>query len=122
MRRCKVCNTIVVGSTLRDGADSFCSLYCFTKSTTPGFCKDCLDATTPKSPGSTYLYNGIGTRLLFAKDRCPTCHSVVQTKFFVLAIIPLIPLGRFRLIYTDRLKYVGRQVVRTPARVSLDPT
>jgi len=121
MTRCKVCNNIVVSSTLRDGADSFCSIYCFTQSATPGFCKDCLEATTSKSPGSTYTFNGIGTRLYFARDRCPSGHSVVQTKFIVVLRIPLIPLGRYRLIFTGRTRYVGRQVVRNPARVSLDP-
>ena len=122
MTRCKICNTIVVASSLKDGADTFCSLRCYTQSTTPGFCKDCLEATTPESPGSTYIFQGIGTRLLFVKDRCPNCHSVVQTKFFVLFLIPIFPLGRYRLLYTARNKYVGRQVVRTPARVSLDPS
>jgi len=84
-----------------------------------GFCSTCLAQTTDKSPGNTrtYLFL-IGTRLIGMKDPCPTCDSVIQRKFLCV-ILPLVPLGRYRIKYLDgekaalplfSVRYVGRKL------------
>ena len=87
-----------------------------------GFCPACLTATTDQSPGSTgttgFIVIGIGTRLIGMGDPCPTCGSVIQSKYLCLGV-PLIPLGRYRIKYLgDGLlggvlarEYVGRRLI-----------
>src|SRR5258706_4080157 len=119
MARCSACNRITIGG-YKAGADRFCSLPCFTASPLNGFCADCAKATTDESPGGTFTFNTFGTRLSFVRDRCPECHSIVQTKAICGFFIPLIPLGRYRVIYVSGSRYVGRRLRRgaspVPAR------
>ena len=110
MTRCAVCQRAMAGG-YRAGADRFCSLPCYTHSPT-GFCKACLASTSNDAPGGTFTFNSIGTKLFFANDRCPECHSIVQRKAICALFIPLIPLGTYRVIYVGPSRYVGRKVVR----------
>ncbi len=79
-----------------------------------GFCSNCRTQTTDESPGGTSVVNFIfGTRLIGHDDRCPSCGSVRQTMWFQF-ILPIIPLGTYRIIYLERGlmsgRYVGRKV------------
>jgi hypothetical protein len=94
----------------RDGEKRYCSLQCYTASPLGTFCPACLACTSAQSPGGTFTFNSIGTTLWSAKDRCPTCHSVVQTKNFGVLFLPLIPLGKFRMIYVGPKRFLGRKV------------
>jgi hypothetical protein len=107
MTRCATCNSLMFRG-YRSGGDRYCSLPCFTASSVGNFCPECLEATTPDSPGNTVTVNTIGSRLYFADDRCPKCHSVVQRKAFCVLWIPIIPLSRYRVIYSSTKRYVGR--------------
>lgn len=109
MARCSVCNKMIVGG-YRDGEERFCSLVCFTASPTGGFCEACMLATTSESPGGTFTFNTFGTTMAFARDRCRTCHSVVQAKAICAFLIPLIPLSRYRVFYVAYNRYVGRRL------------
>jgi hypothetical protein len=109
MARCVTCNTIIVGG-YRSGEDRYCSLPCFTASPLGNFCPECVDATTPDSPGGTFTFNTVGTRLFFADDRCPKCHSIVQRKAVCAFFLPVIPLSRYRVIYVSGGRYLGRRL------------
>src|ERR1700730_5024724 len=110
MTKCAVCSKRMIGGyTL--GTERFCSLQCYTSSPAGTFCKACLDATSAQSPGGTFTLNTIGTRLFFARERCPSCHSIVQRKAFCVLFIPILPLGTYRVIYTGPTHYVGRRLV-----------
>jgi len=79
-----------------------------------GFCASCRSRTTDESLGDTRTVNFVlGTRLIGHDDRCPACGSVLQTKWLQI-ILPLIPLGRYRVIYLERGllsgHYIGRRL------------
>jgi endogenous inhibitor of DNA gyrase (YacG/DUF329 family) len=110
MTKCSVCGKRMVGG-YKAGAERFCSLQCYTYSPSGTFCKACLDSTSLQSPGGTFTFNTIGTRLFFSRERCPSCHSIVQRKAFCALFVPLIPLGTYRVIYTGPSQYIGRRRV-----------
>ncbi len=81
-----------------------------------GFCRRCYAATTDESPGSTFTINVLfGFRFLGWSGECPRCESVERTLWF-LFVIPLLPLGKYRIKYvTEGLlnsRYIGRALKR----------
>jgi len=77
-----------------------------------GFCAACRSQTTDETPGDTTVVNFIfGTRLIGHDDRCPTCGSVLQT-MWLQAVLPIIPLGRYRVIYLENDLFYGRYIGR----------
>ncbi len=95
---------------VKDGDLTFCSKECYGFYQNKGFCEACTQATDEKEAGGTATLNGIGTRLHGGKDRCPTCHSVIQTKYFCVLFIPVIPLKRYRVLYCMPKRYFSRQL------------
>jgi hypothetical protein len=84
-----------------------------------GFCYRCWSDTTDESPGNTATVNLIGTALTGEEERCEVCGSVIKTKHFWL-ILPLIPLGRFRVIRCGDGRYLGRRLRRDRAASGSD--
>ncbi|HEY3350633.1 MAG TPA: hypothetical protein VGM13_12735 [Thermoanaerobaculia bacterium] len=86
----------------------------------PPFCDACIAATSTESPGSTRRVNGIGTALWEDSSPCPSCGSIEVRMWFTFLFVPLIPLGRYKVIYLasrasllhDK-RYVGRKVKAT---------
>ena len=76
-------------------------------------CYQCWSDTTDEEPGNT-LYP-IGNRLRGAEDECDVCGSVVQRLWFCF-IIPIMPLDRYRVIWTLPNQYVGRLLRKTDVR------
>jgi len=79
-----------------------------------GFCAECRNKTTDESPGNTTTVNFLlGTRLIGYENRCPACGSVEQTLWLQI-VLPLIPLGKYRVIYLDKdlfsSRYIGRKL------------
>ena len=109
MARCTNCNTVMWGG-YKSGEGAYCSLACYTASSLGDFCPECLAATTSDSPGGTFTFNSVGTRLFFSRDRCPKCHSIVQRKAVCALYIPLIPLAKYRVLYFGGNRYVGRKL------------
>lgn len=60
------------------------------------FCAACNSASTDQSPGDVNTNNGIGLKFYGGADRCPTCHSIARTLWFVVADVPLLPRGTYR--------------------------
>jgi len=109
MTKCAVCGKRMFGGFKADN-EHYCSLECYAHSPTQGFCQACLDTTSADSPGSTFTFNAVGTRMFFARDRCRQCHSIVQRKAFCVLFLPVVPLGKYRVIYTAPRQYIGRKV------------
>jgi hypothetical protein len=109
MATCTVCGVGVTGSYHKDGDQAFCSLKCLTENGSQGFCDRCLSSTTDDSPGNTYAFNLIGTNLISPKERCPFCHSV-EMKKVIQWVIPLKTLGRYRVLFSSPVLFVGRKV------------
>lgn len=77
-----------------------------------GFCVSCRNQTTDESPGNTTVVNLIfGTRLIGHDEQCSACGSLLQTKWLQI-ILPIIPLGQFRIIYLEKGLFSGRYVGR----------
>ena len=73
------------------------------------FCPRCLARSTDRPAPGTVVYNAIyGTQPMGAADRCDACKSVVRTIWLWL-IVPLVPIGSYRMIATERNHYVGRR-------------
>jgi hypothetical protein len=94
----------------RENGDRFCSLPCLTYSENEGFCEKCLAETRNSPPGELATVNLIGVGLHGTGDRCPACHSIIQTKW-IQVLFPLIPLKKYRVIYTGPEQVIGRELV-----------
>lgn len=74
------------------------------------------EALSPDDPGGHTLarINGCGTCLYGRSDVDPATQSYVATKWFTLLFIPVLPLGRYRVIQTDvrRYAFLGRVPLR----------
>jgi len=107
--KCTNCSTrVVVGKNDQNGI--FCNSACQNFYRCPGFCQWCDAGTTPKSAGSTYTVNGIGTTMYGAKSPCPHCGSIIKRKWLVVLFIPIIPLGSFRFKWVTRGRYISRKL------------
>lgn len=110
MARCATCNRyIFFGFGYRNAGHRFCTLKCFATNNSNTFCEKCYNETTDTPPGSMFSINLFGTHLLGHSNRCPTCHSVVQTKFLFLPVP--IPLAKYRVLYVGTYKYIGRKII-----------
>jgi hypothetical protein len=121
-KKCINCGSRVVWG-LRDELGVYCSEQCRSFLHFPGFCQTCADGTTAEDAGSTTTINGIGTRLYGSAFGCPVCDSIVQTKFFCLLFIPVIPLGKYRVKYVSPGRYLSRKLIsesRSPAKLAPD--
>jgi hypothetical protein len=79
-----------------------------------GFCMGCYLQTTGESLAGTSTFNLVGTRLIGGFfDRCPICGSVLQERWYCL-IVPVFPLGQYRVLYRERSlfysRYLGRKL------------
>jgi endogenous inhibitor of DNA gyrase (YacG/DUF329 family) len=112
MRRCAACNRVTVWSSIRGGGQYFCSAYCATLSTMPGFCQGCVAETTDHAAPATHLTQLGGSFLFGGSKRCPTCHSIVQRHVYLALFVPIWWRTQYRVIYTSRSSYVGRRLAR----------
>jgi hypothetical protein len=77
-----------------------------------GFCAACRSQTTDESSGNTTVVNFIfGTRLIGHDDRCSACGSLLQMLWLQIGL-PIIPLGRYRVIYLEKDLFSGRYIGR----------
>jgi len=106
--QCGNCGARVVKG-VRDDLGVFCSMECRNFKAYPGFCPACLNTTNSRSSGGTFTFNGIGTALYGSRDPCAVCGSVIQTLWFCIIFVPVIPLGKYRVKHTQPRKWVSRQ-------------
>jgi hypothetical protein len=73
------------------------------------FCPRCLALTTDRQAPGTLVANGFfGTQPMGAADPCVACKSVVRT-IWLWFVVPVVPLGSYRMIAIEREEYVGRR-------------
>ncbi len=79
-----------------------------------GFCADCRAKTTEATPDyKTTVQFVFGMRLIGNDDQCPACRSVLQTKWMhIMHLLPIIPLGRYRVIYLEKGMPYGPYISR----------
>lgn len=69
----------------------------------------CLTSTTDRTaPGSLAMNVVLGSRYMGSSDRCPACRSVIRTLWLWL-VLPVFPLGSYRVITTDTYSFIGRR-------------
>lgn len=107
--KCQNCGGRVLKG-VRDQFGIFCSMECRNFAVYPGFCPSCASATTEKSSGGTYTLNGIGTTLYGAGDPCSICGSVIRTHWICVLYIPVIPLGKYRVKFTQPRRFLSRRL------------
>jgi hypothetical protein len=99
------------------GREEFWTQYPQDRIQGDGFCASCRSQTTDESPGNTQTVNFVfGTRLIGHDDVCPVCGSVEQM-LWIMLIIPLVPCGKFRVLYQNKdmrsTRYISRKVRQT---------
>lgn len=62
-------------------------------------CAKCLKKTKNKSVPSVTSTQLVGTVLYGKANKCDICGSIIQTHWFVIFMIPIIPLGSYRVIH-----------------------
>jgi hypothetical protein len=62
------------------------------------FCATCLRASSPGSPGHIRTNQGIGKRFYGGADLCESCGARSRTLWWVFLLIPVLPLGSYRVI------------------------
>ena len=120
--KCSFCGSTIVIGGVKDGENYFCRDICLENFRYPGFCPACTADTTDLSPGGVSSVNGIGTVLYGGTKRlemfkygegggsgkCPTCFSVIKTKWWALCFIPIIRLKTYRVKNVALNRYLGR--------------
>jgi predicted RNA-binding Zn-ribbon protein involved in translation (DUF1610 family) len=56
---------------------------------------------------------GIGGMFYGSRDPCPTCGSVIRDQWFCVLFIPVFRVGRYRVKYVARNRYLSRELPRT---------
>jgi hypothetical protein len=114
--KCANCGNRMLFGKTKSGNQSnnekkFCSKECMMYFNHPEFCDECLSETTDESAKYLLLhwyFIGIGfpshiyNKHLGKSHECQTCHSVIQRLWFILLLIPLIPLSKYRVKYRSK--------------------
>jgi hypothetical protein len=61
-----------------------------------GFCKQCVEGSSARSPGNISILYGFGRTFYGNADGCETCGSGVRVLWFAMSGLPLVPLGTYR--------------------------
>ncbi len=77
------------------------------------FCDACQLDTIAINTGNLITVNVIGKTWGLRKfNRCPTCGSVERNMWFIMGL-PVIPLGRWKVKYLARNKFVARKMMKS---------
>jgi hypothetical protein len=104
MKHCHSCNQNIAFGGHKEGENIFCSKKCAGdyEASLNGFCQSCLDETIDESPGNMEIFSSVGTGWgPFGRKKCSQCKSIIKTKW-IYFLVPLIPRGKYRVLYTRR--------------------
>lgn|SRR5262245_36260250 len=115
MTRCAYCGKLILFGGFLQEPETFCNERCFERlhslAAYPSFCPACVAMTSADSIGDTTTVHGIGTKLYGSKDECLTCGSIVQTLWWCVFFIPVLPIGKFRVKYLSPPDFMSRKVL-----------
>lgn len=110
---CENCGSVVLKG-VRADAGIFCSTECRDYAAYPGFCPECLSRSSPHSAETFDAWVlGVRTALSDARERCPVCHSVVETNWLRVLYVPVLRLGEYRVKYTKPREFLSRRYSNT---------
>ena len=113
MTRCAHCEGLILFGGVEANDQTYCNGWCLASAKTlpvpQGYCPACTAATTDTSAGGTFMMNGIGTRLVGAREPCPRCGSIGQRKFLTFVYLPIVPLSAYRVKYVGPKRYLSRK-------------
>ena len=107
--KCDCCGSRIVAGAVRASNGVFCSANCQRFDAHPGFCQSCLEATSSNYVGKMSTVNGCGTRFYGSADHCETCNSTIRTRYLTILWIPIIPLGRYRVLQVGPVHLLLRE-------------
>jgi len=115
-KKCGNCGTTIAFGGVQDGERSFCSTQCHEWALAPGYCQECMFATTNESLGGTFTMNLVGTKIYAlgcSGSKCTKCGSVPMRKWFVALLIPLFPVSaQYRVKYCAPTRWVSRKIAK----------
>jgi len=80
---------------------------------TEPFCDVCRTDTVPVDTGNLVTFNFIGETFIGRSNTCPRCGSVERYMFF-LFLLPIIPLGKWKVKYLSKRKFLARKMIKSP--------
>ena len=113
LKTCTHCGVFAITLPFRDGLGrTYCSEACmqWLGEGPRTFCKKCLFETVAQSSGNLHTINGIGTAFVGSTDPCPTCRSVLRRVWFTVLLVPIVPLGRYRVMEMSPQQFVSRRL------------
>jgi hypothetical protein len=73
------------------------------------FCPACTAETADQGAGRMFRMNGCGLGFYGWRDYCRDCGSSIRSHCISLLWVPVIPVGRYRVIYTSKDLVMGSQ-------------
>lgn len=107
--KCDCCGSRIISGAVREENGVFCSVNCQKFDLHPSFCESCVESTLAEGSGDMGTVNGWGTRFYGSTDHCETCNSEIRRKYFTVCWIPVIPLGRYRVLHVGPMNFFSRK-------------
>ena len=76
------------------------------------FCNACQTDTIPVDTGNLVTFNFIGEAFIGRSNTCLRCGSVERYMFFMI-LLPIIPLGKWKVKYLSRRKFLARKIIKS---------
>jgi hypothetical protein len=112
LKRCSHCRVFAVTLPYRDKLGrTYCSEPCMRwwSEGPRSFCGKCMFETIPETP-TLFSFHAIGMTLIGRAEPCGACGSVVRRLWLTVLFLPLIPLGRYRVIQVSPETCLSRRV------------
>jgi len=116
-KNCTNCGVFALTLPFRDSLGrTYCSGECMSWLAGGGkvFCPQCLGETSVETAGDVVTHWSIGKHFGQPERPCGACGSVVREVRFVALFLPIRRLGRYRIIYLNRARFLSRRVLNSP--------
>lgn len=104
MARCDRCTRLIRGAGVESEGQLYCSVGCSLRRQKAPFCSKCEATTFNRPTGNLTRIQGIGVTFfrVLGQRPCSTCNSQLIRVWFTFFWIPLIPLARYRIIWSQK--------------------
>jgi hypothetical protein len=114
LKGCASCGQAAITLPFKDGSGrTYCSEDCLLWGALgpTEFCARCQAQSDGRSSaGDMSRFNGIGRTFGKASERCPQCRSVVRRVWFTVLYVPLIPLGKYRVLHASPQQFWSQRL------------